>query len=164
MLAAFETRLTEVLGSRLQAPFAGRVIRRGDPAPGGAGPVIQLGVDSAEPLDPELASVRPEVVPGSAALRRVVRMRAVVGFDVVPTSTGGRAQRVLGVDRLIYELEDPDIRSLARPLVSRNDRIADRDDVPALVQLEVRVTDSDVAGAHGRCSRFGEVLYSTFGS
>jgi hypothetical protein len=47
-------------------------------------------------------------------------MRAVVGFDVVPTSTGGRAQRVLGVDRLIYELEDPDIRS-AKLLVEPGD-------------------------------------------
>lgn len=111
MLAEFETRLTEVLGSRLQAPFAGRVIRRGDPAPSGSGPMIQLGVDSAEPIDPELASSRPEVVPGSAALRRVVRMRTVVGFDVVATSSGGRAQRVVGVDHLIYELDDPGMRS-----------------------------------------------------
>src|SRR5207344_2635340 len=37
---------------------------------------------------------------------------------------------------------------LARPLVARNDRIGDRDDVAALVELEVRMADADVPRAH----------------
>ena len=42
----------------------------------------------------------------------------------------------------------PDLRDLARPLVARDDRIRDRDDVSALVELEVRVADADVPRAH----------------
>src|SRR5207253_147681 len=37
---------------------------------------------------------------------------------------------------------------LARPLVARDDRIRDGNDVAALVELEVRVADADVARAH----------------
>ena len=37
---------------------------------------------------------------------------------------------------------------LAGPLVAGDDRVRDGDDVPALVELEVRVADADVARAH----------------
>ena len=42
----------------------------------------------------------------------------------------------------------PDLGDLARPLVARDDRVRDGDDVAALVELEVRVADADVARAH----------------
>src|SRR5207302_1022984 len=38
-----------------------------------------------------------------------------------------------------------DLGDLARPLVAGDDRVRDRDDVTPLIQLEVRVTDADVA-------------------
>ncbi len=49
-----------------------------------------------------------------------------------------------------------DLCDLAGPLVTRDDRIRDRDDVSAFVELEVRVADTDVARAHQhlvRCDR-----------
>ena len=66
MLTEFEIRLADVLGNRLPAPFGGRVRRRGAPAPNGNGPVVRVGVDAIEPLEPDFGSVRPEVVAGSA--------------------------------------------------------------------------------------------------
>jgi hypothetical protein len=41
-----------------------------------------------------------------------------------------------------------DLDDLAGPLVARDDRIGDRDDVPALIQLEVRVADAHGLRAH----------------
>ena len=111
MLTEFETRLAEGLGTRVLAPFRGRVARLDGPGPSGAGPVIRLAVAATEPLDPDLASTRPEVVPGSSDPRRVLRLAATVGFDVTPGPSGGRLDVLRAVDALLYELDSPDLRS-----------------------------------------------------
>jgi hypothetical protein len=113
MLTELETRLAQVLGSRLDAPFAGRVVRRSAPAPGGNGPVIRVGVLEATPVDDDLLSIRPEVVPGDDQLRRVLRLQVELGLFVSPTQAGGEAQLLQGVDALGYTLDDPEVRSAA---------------------------------------------------
>lgn len=113
MLTEFESRLADVLGSRLPAPFGGRVRRRGAAPPGGAGPVVRIGVEALEPLDPDFGSRRPEVVPGSNDQRRVLRLGVTIGIDVEPATAGDRLEELLGIDAVTYELDHPDIRSAA---------------------------------------------------
>lgn len=113
MLTDFEARLADVLGARLAAPFGGRVRRRGAAAPTGSGPVVRVGIDAFEPLDPDFGSVRPEIVPGADDLRRVLRLRVMVGIDVQPRNAGNRFDELAGVDHLVYELQHPDMRSAA---------------------------------------------------
>lgn len=121
MLTELESRLADVLGSRLPAPFAGRVRRRGAAAPAGSGPVVRLGVDRIEPLEPDFSSVRPEVVPGADTRRRVVRLGVTIGIDVLPQKADDRLQELLGVDAVVYEMQDPDMRS-AKLLVQPGDQ------------------------------------------
>jgi hypothetical protein len=121
MLTEFESRLADVLGSRLPAPFAGRVRRRDAPAPAGAGPVIRLGVDSITPLEPDFGSVRPEVVPGSTDFRHVLRLGVTVGVDIEPEDGEDHIERLLGIDAVIYALQHPDLRS-AQLLVQPGDQ------------------------------------------
>lgn len=111
MLTEFESRLADVLGSRIAAPFAGRVRRRGAPAPAGNGPVVRVGVDAFTPLAPDVGSVRPERVPGSDDFRRVLRLAVTIGVDIEPQAAGDRVQQLLGVDAVTYQLDDPGMRS-----------------------------------------------------
>ncbi|CAN5762466.1 hypothetical protein BH24ACT5_BH24ACT5_17200 [soil metagenome] len=113
MLTEFEIRLADVLGSRLPAPFGGRVRRRGAALPAGAGPIVHVGVEALEPLEADFGSVRPEVVPGSDDQRRIVRLGVTVGIDVEPETGGDRLQELLGIDAVTYELDHPDMRSAA---------------------------------------------------
>jgi hypothetical protein len=113
MLTELETRLAQVLGSRLDAPFAGRVVRRGAAAPNGNGPVVRVGVLEATPVDADLLSIRPEVVPGDDQLRRVLRLQVVLGLFVIPSQAGGVAQLLQGLDAVGYALDDPEVRSAA---------------------------------------------------
>jgi hypothetical protein len=109
VLAEFEVRLVEVLGSRLPAPFAGRVSRAPD-LPAGVGPAVQVAVQRIVPLDPDFGSTRLEQAPGAADRRRVVRLRCDVGVEVVPGPDSGRAQRVAGTDALLHLLGGADFR------------------------------------------------------
>ncbi|HVF13860.1 MAG TPA: hypothetical protein VM942_04625 [Acidimicrobiales bacterium] len=109
MLADFERRLAEVLGARLPAPFAGRVVVAPE-VPAGPGPVVQVAVGAVTPLDPDFGSIRRESAPGTADQRRVVRLRAQVGVEVTPGGGGGRAQRVAGADLLLHLLDGSDFR------------------------------------------------------
>lgn len=111
MLTELETRLAQVLGTRLAAPFAGRVVRRSAAAPGGNGPLVRVGVLEATRVDDELRSIRPEVVPGDAQQRRVLRLQVDIGLFVSPTQAGGGTQLLQGVDALGYTLDDPEVRS-----------------------------------------------------
>ncbi len=113
MLTELETRLAQVLGSRLVAPFAGRVVRRGGASPAGDGPVIRVGVLEATRLDDDLSSIRPEVVPGDDQLRRVLRLQVDLGLFVSPAQDAGPTQLLQGVDALAYTLDDPEVRSAA---------------------------------------------------
>ncbi|NLI19669.1 MAG: hypothetical protein GX427_12820 [Actinomycetales bacterium] len=111
MLSEFEARLAEVLSARVPPPFRGRVARRDAPGPAGAGPVVRLGVAALEPLDPDLASARPEVVPGSPDPRRVLRLAVTVTVDVAPGPGGSRIDVLRAVDAVLHEVDSPDLRS-----------------------------------------------------
>ena len=113
MLTELETRLAQVLGSRLTAPFAGRVVRRSAAVPNGNGPVIRVGVLEAIRVDDDLLSIRPEVVAGDDQLRRVLRLQVDLGLFVTPTQSGGEAQVLQGIDAVSYTLDDPEVRSAA---------------------------------------------------
>lgn len=110
MLADFETRLADVLGSRLAAPLAGRVFV----APGPddtAATALLVGVSRADVVPESFGSgQRPEQVPGAADPRRVVRMRCSVRIEVRPADAGTRAQTMAALDALVYELDGPDLR------------------------------------------------------
>lgn len=109
MLSELETRLADVLGTQLPAPFAGRVRVRPETAPG-SGPTIQLAVTSATPVDEDFRSVRPERLPGETQFRRIVRLRCEIAVDVVAGGGAGRSQEMAGVDRLLFLLDDGEIR------------------------------------------------------
>lgn len=109
MIAAFEQRLADVLGARLSAPFGGRVrLPPGEEAP--EDPQILVGVERVEPVDPDFGSIRPEIAPGSADLRRVMRLDCTVILEVHPGAGGGRAQQMQGLDAALYALDAADFR------------------------------------------------------
>jgi hypothetical protein len=110
MLADLESRLADVLGGRLPAPFAGRVFVA--PGPSGAGqPALLVGVSSAEVLPSEFGSARrPEVVPGADDPRRVVRMRCTLRIQARASSGGGRPEEMAALDAVLYELDAGDLR------------------------------------------------------
>lgn len=141
MLSEFEARFADVLGARLPAPFGGRVRRRGQPAPAGNGPVVSIGVDAVEPLDPDFGSNRPEVVPGSADQRRIVRLGVTVGIDIEPANNDGRLQELAGIDAVVYEMQDPEMRSAAA-LVAPGDQGFAVDHL--VLGLSDLATDSDL--------------------
>ena len=110
MITDFEERLAEVLGSRLAAPFAGRVdVATGGEPPGG-GPAVTLGTVAAEPLAQQLGSP-PERVPGAQDRRRVLHLRCTVSVEFHPGPAEGRAQQVRGMDAALYLLDAPDLRN-----------------------------------------------------
>jgi hypothetical protein len=109
MISDFEQRLADVLGSRLPAPFTGRVAVAPDPVPG-PGPDILLGVQQAEPAEADIGSQRPEVVPGSADRRRILRLRCSVGIEIHPVASAGREQQMQGVDAILYTLDELDFQ------------------------------------------------------
>ena len=108
MLAAFEQRLVEVLGAALPAPFTGRVRTAAGTLPGN-GPAIVVAVVAAVPVAESFSSAR-DVRPASLpTFRRVARLQCTVAVDVVPGEGAGRAQRLAGIDDLIYQLTRPDL-------------------------------------------------------
>ena len=111
MLADLETRLADVLGSRLAAPFAGRVFV----APGPddtTQPALLVGVTRAGMTCEDFgASARPEPVPGAGDPRRVVRLGCTLRVEVRPAAQGTRAQSIAALDALLYELDAPDLRT-----------------------------------------------------
>lgn len=99
-----------MLGTRLPAPFTNRV----QVAPGSssaASPRVIVAVTRAERIDPEIGTRRPEVVPGSADRRRVLRLRCTVGIEVEPQTGAGRAQQLRAVDAALYALDAADFQS-----------------------------------------------------
>jgi hypothetical protein len=106
MIADFETRLAEVLGSRMPAPFTGRV----HVEPGGPAPSLVVGVRQVDLIEPLIGQGREAVVPGAAEPRRVVHARCHVELRAVPADPGGRAQALEGLDAAIYLLDGADFR------------------------------------------------------
>ena len=121
MLTELESRLADVLGAALPAPFGGRVRRRGAAPPHGAGPVVRLGVEAYSPLEPDLSSARPETGAGAPSLRRVVRLRVRLGVDVTTDPPGDRLGLLAGTDALLFALQAPEVRS-GRALLAPGDQ------------------------------------------
>lgn len=120
MISDFETRLAEALGTRIAAPFTGRV----DVAPGedpGNGVRLAVGVVEAQMMEPEIGSRRSEVVPGDAAPRRALRLRCTVALQARMKGTVDRALQMRAIDAAIYALDDAEFRS-GRALADGTDR------------------------------------------
>lgn len=108
MIAEFEQRLADVLGARMPLPFRGRV----EVAPGTlAGPAVVLGAERVALQEPDFGNRRPEVVPGDAASRRIVRATCTVGVVVRPGAGEGRAQQMRGLEAALYTLDAGDLRN-----------------------------------------------------
>lgn len=111
MLAELEQRLSEVIGSRLAGPFAGRTAVSGGSDPPGAGPVVGIRTGRVVPREPDFGSGRrDEPAPGAPSPRRVVRLACDVTLDVRPGPSAGRTQVVAGLDQLLYLLDGPTFR------------------------------------------------------
>lgn len=107
MLSDFETRLADVMGSRLAAPLAGAV----DVSPGRDASRLILGVTSVQRLDDDLLSLRPELVPGDVAPRRVLKLRCTVELDAKLPNGGSRADQMQAIDGALYLLDDGSMRN-----------------------------------------------------
>jgi hypothetical protein len=111
MIADLESRLADVLGSRLAAPLAGRVFVTPGPADTSE-PALLVGVSRAEVIAENFgAARRPERVPGADDPRRVVRLRCAIRIEVRPADDGTRAQTMSALDALLYELDSPELRN-----------------------------------------------------
>jgi hypothetical protein len=100
VIREFETGLADALGARLPAPLAGAV----DAAPGRNSARMVVSVRSAEPVEDDLLSVRPEQVPGSPDARRVLKLRCEVGLEVRQPPSGTRVDQLAAIDQTIYLL------------------------------------------------------------
>jgi hypothetical protein len=109
MISEFEQRLADVLGSRLPAPFAGRVQVAPGTAPGNQ-PRLLVGVQQVDLSDPDFGSRRPELAPGANDPRRVLRMQCQVGLTLLAGAGQGRGQQMLGLDAALYALDAADFR------------------------------------------------------
>jgi hypothetical protein len=108
MISELETRLAEVLGTRIAQPFQGGIAVAAANAPGAH---LVLGVTSAETLDPDLGSVRrTEVLPGSALPRRAVRLRCTLSLQG-RSGPADRQHDMLALDAALYALDDPEFRN-----------------------------------------------------
>ena len=107
MLERFERRLADTLGSNLQGELAGAV----DPAPGRPEARVIISVRRAEPQSDDLLSTRPEVVPGSPASRRVVRLHTEVGIEVRAIEGVTRGEQFRSLDSVLYALDNAPFRS-----------------------------------------------------
>jgi hypothetical protein len=106
VLREFETRLADVLGSRLPAPLAGTV----DVAPGRDIARLVVAVTSAETIEDDLLSIRPERVPGSTSPRRVLKLRCEVAITANLLQGETRADQMLAIDQTLYALDEAALR------------------------------------------------------
>lgn len=109
MLAEFEQRLVEVVGTHLPAPFTGRA-ERAPGAQSGTKTLIILGVKKTERVEPDLGSYRAEITPGSTDQRRVVRLTCEVDCHVRAAASEGRTEQMQLLDAAIYALDASDFR------------------------------------------------------
>ena len=111
MLADLESRLADVLGSRLTGALAGRVFVAPGPA-ATSETALLVGVSSAEVVEQSFGSGRrPEQVPGADDPRRVVRLRCAIRIEVRPGDDDTREQTMAALDTLLYELDGPELRN-----------------------------------------------------
>jgi len=108
VISDFETRLAQTLGTRIGAPFTGRVDVAPGPAPDASVRVI-LGVVSAQIVDETLGN-RAEVLPGDPLPRRAVRLRCTVALEA-SMATPDRAQQMKALEAALYVLDDAELRT-----------------------------------------------------
>jgi hypothetical protein len=106
VLREFESRLADVLGTRLAAPLAGAV----DVQPGRLSARVVLGVRRADPVDEDLLNIRPERVPGAVAPRRVLKLRCQVDLEFRSAPGGTREDVMTAIDSTLYLLGEPAFR------------------------------------------------------
>jgi hypothetical protein len=110
MITEFERRLADVLGTRLPAPFSGRVNVPPAALPGD-GPVILAAVTHTRASGGNFARHRPEIVPGAHDPRRVLRLACDISIQIRAGNGQGRPQQMLGLEALLYELDAPEFRT-----------------------------------------------------
>lgn len=110
MIAAFEQGLANVLGSRLAAPFGGRVQVMPGAGLGGS-PHVLVAATEVVPAGSDLGiGRRPELTTQDPVRRlRVLRLAVTVELRVVPSGPAVRPEAIQGLERLLYLLETPDI-------------------------------------------------------
>src|SRR4051812_34608941 len=139
MLTEFEQRLADVLGSRLPAPFTGRVDVAPGPNPTNTVRLI-VGVRSTELVEPDFLAHRDVRLPGSAAFRRVVKLRCTLGVEA--HTNRGRSEQLQAVESALYLLDEPGFRD--------GTALADGDDPGFLIESMRLVTGaSDFAPTAG---------------
>jgi hypothetical protein len=106
VLSDFETRLADVMGSRLAAPLTGAV----DVSPGRDSSRLVLGITGVQRLDDDLLSLRPELVPGDVSPRRVLKLRCTVELDAKVPNGGSRADQMQAIDGALFVLGDSAMR------------------------------------------------------
>jgi hypothetical protein len=118
VISDFETRLAETLGTRIGAPFTGRV----DVAPGPAADDdvrLILGVVNAVVVDQSMGS-RPEVLPGDPNPRRAVHLRCTVALET-RVNPADRAGQMKALEAVLYALDDAEFRT-GKALADGTDR------------------------------------------
>jgi hypothetical protein len=105
MIADFEQRLADVLGTRLPSPFGGHVAVT--PGNGVAAPSVLVGVRHVDHID-DAFGIRPELVPGAGDPRRVARLRCQVALVV--HGAADRVAALRGVDDVLYAVDAPDFQ------------------------------------------------------
>ena len=110
MIHDFESRLADVLGARLSAPWHGRAFVAPGPT-NDANAMILVSIIQATPLDPHLTSRRLEQTPGAADPRRVVRLRCTLQCTVKSKNNISRQVQMEAVNACLYALDAPDFRN-----------------------------------------------------
>ncbi len=110
MISDFETRLAEVLGTKIAAEFQDDVhVAPAADAPAGAHLVV--GVVAAEALEGEIGgSKRMDVLPGSALPRRAVRLRCTVAVEA-RSNPADRTSEMQALDAALFALDAPEFRN-----------------------------------------------------
>jgi hypothetical protein len=110
MLRELEERLATVLGADLPAPLTGRVTVFPDSANGNA-PSARVSVREARPISPDFGAIRPEIAPGDAQARRIVRLQADIEIRLSSGGNAARAARASALDDLVYFLDAPALKT-----------------------------------------------------
>jgi hypothetical protein len=71
---------------------------------------LVIGVLTATAAEPEFDSRRPEIVPGVADPRRVLRLNCTVGVEIRAAAAADRTQQMRGLDAALYALDAPDFQ------------------------------------------------------
>ena len=112
MITEFEQELAAYLNTHLTAPFAGRVVVSDGSAKTPADqPQIVVAVTTSRPQPDDMGPKRGEILPGSADMRRVLRLLCTAELSIIASNTGLRQQALAAVEQIHYLLDVPELRS-----------------------------------------------------